>query len=269
MYNTETTHKEYKNKDFHKRNPEKSAKAVISLALSVININLAASLALWTKSCGRLPLVLFYGAGTVVCFLLLWHYLQIAERRLKVHSLLWGIPVATAHVLGCLLRRDGTALHSLSRLPWLLMQILCLAVLAASCIAPCLIFCQNAGRKQRTNRQTSEDHLPQPDRQPRTGRPAWQIWLCSTVLILLGWIPVFLAYYPSVFAYDAEGQLYQVLAHDYSTHHPLLHTLFLGAFFRLGGSLPGSYPAGLAIHSFVQMLLRAAAFGYSLAWLEN
>lgn len=269
MYNTETTHKEYKNKDFHKRNPEKSAKAVISLALSVININLAASLALWTKSCGRLPLVLFYGAGTVVCFLLLWHYLQIAERRLKVHSLLWGIPVATAHVLGCLLRRDGTALHSLSRLPWLLMQILCLAVLAASCIAPCLIFCQNAGRKQRTNRQTSEDHRPQPDRQPRTGRPAWQIWLCSTVLILLGWIPVFLAYYPSVFAYDAEGQLYQVLAHDYSTHHPLLHTLFLGAFFRLGGSLPGSYPAGMAIHSVVQMLLMAAAFGYTLAWLAK
>ena len=269
MYNTENTHKDHKNKEFRKRNPEKSAKAVISLALSVININLAASLALWTKSCGRLPLVLFYGAGTVVCFLLLWHYLQIAERRLKVHSLLWGIPVATAHVLGCLLRRDGTALHSLSRLPWLLMQILCLAVLAAACIAPCLIFCQNAGRKQRTNRQPSEDHRPQPDRQPRTGRPAWQIWLCSTVLILLGWIPVFLAYYPSVFAYDAEGQLYQVLAHDYSTHHPLLHTLFLGAFFRLGGSLPGSYPAGMAIHSVVQMLLMAAAFGYTLAWLAK
>ncbi len=257
MYNTETTHKKHKHKDFRKRNPEKSAKAVISLALSVININLAASLALWTKSCGRLPLVLFYGAGTVVCFLLLWHYLQIAERRLKVHSLLWGIPVATSHVLGCLLRRDGTALHSLSRLPWLLMQILCLAVLAAACIAPCLRFCQNAGRKQQT------------DRQPRTGRPAWQIWLCSTVLILLGWIPVFLAYYPSVFAYDAEGQLYQVLAHDYSTHHPLLHTLFLGAFFRLGGSLPGSYPAGMAIHSVVQMLLMAAAFGYTLAWLAK
>lgn len=272
MYNTETTHKEhkeYKNKDFRKKNREKSAKAVISLALSVININLAASLALWTKSCGRLPLVLFYGAGTVVCFLLLWHYLQLTDRRLKVHSLLWGIPVATSHVLGCLLRRDGTALHSLSRLPWLLMQILCLAILAAACIAPCLLFCQNAGKKQQTDRQPSEDHRPQPDRQPRTGRPAWQIWLCSTVLILLGWIPVFLAYYPSVFAYDAEGQLYQVLAHDYSTHHPLLHTLFLGAFFRLGGSLPGSYPAGMAIHSVVQMLLMAAAFGYTLAWLAK
>ena len=88
MYNTENTHKDHKNKEFRKRNPEKSAKAVISLALSVININLAASLALWTKSCGQLPLVLFYGSGTVVCFLLLWHYLQLTDRRLKVHSLL-------------------------------------------------------------------------------------------------------------------------------------------------------------------------------------
>ena len=41
MYNTENTHKDHKNKEFRKRNPEKSAKVVISLALSVININLA------------------------------------------------------------------------------------------------------------------------------------------------------------------------------------------------------------------------------------
>lgn len=78
---------------------------------------------------------------------------------------------------------------------------------------------------------------------------------------------VFLAYYPSVFAYDAEGQLYQVIAHDYSTHHPLLHTLFLGAFFKLGGLLPGSYSAGMAMHSVVQMLLMATVFGYTIAYL--
>lgn len=94
----------------------------------------------------------------------------------------------------------------------------------------------------------------------------WQMWLFYEIVIFLCWMPVFLAYYPSVFAYDAEGQLYQVISHDYSTHHPLLHTLFLGAFFRLGGAL-GSYSAGMAVHSVVQMVLMAAAFGWALSYL--
>jgi hypothetical protein len=78
---------------------------------------------------------------------------------------------------------------------------------------------------------------------------------------------VFLAYYPSVFAYDAEGQLYQVMAGDYSTHHPLLHTLFLGAFFKLGEQVFGSVSVGMALHSVVQMLLMAGTFAYTLTVL--
>lgn len=95
----------------------------------------------------------------------------------------------------------------------------------------------------------------------------WQVFFFYTAIIFLCWIPVFLAYYPSVFAYDAEGQLYQVIAHDYSTHHPLIHTLFLGTFFNLGGKLFGSYSAGMAVHSLVQMLLMAMIFGYTLLFL--
>lgn len=91
-----------------------------------------------------------------------------------------------------------------------------------------------------------------------------QVFLFYSACIFICWIPVFLAYYPSVFAYDAEGQLYQFLAHDYSTHHPLIHTLFLSAFFQIGGSLFASYSAGMAIHSLVQMLLMALVFGYTL-----
>lgn len=94
-----------------------------------------------------------------------------------------------------------------------------------------------------------------------------RVFAFYTVVILLCWLPVFLAYYPSVFAYDAEGQLYQVLAHDYSTHHPLLHTLFLGAFFKLGENLPGSYSSGMALHSIVQMFLMAMILGYVLTVL--
>ncbi len=277
-----------------KKNSVKIIKTVISLVLSFININLAASLEPWTKTCGKITLVLFYGIGFVLCFLLTVYLLLQSKQRLKIHSLLWGIPLAAAYVLGCLMRRDGTALGSLSHLPVLLLQILCLAVLAGACIAPLLwgflkpecwltqmrsyFTCwYDAGNQAGSgtsadiaaqgHKDQSVSHLKNITQNIRPERPAWQTWLFSTVTILLCWLPVFLAYYPSVFAYDAEGQLYQVLAHDYSTHHPLLHTIFLGAFFRLGDVLPGSYPAGMAVHSIVQMLLMATVFGYTLARL--
>lgn len=242
---------------------KKYAVTVISVLLSVININLAASLEPWTKSAGRIPLLSFCLAGFTVCFILTSRFLKQPEKRLKIHSLLWGLLMTAAYVLGCRMRRDGTALAGLSGLPLLILQIVCLSVFAAACIAPCL----QGFPLLRNILHTGTGRSSRPLFKGTSGRPAWQIWLLGTGIILLCWIPVFLAYYPSVFAYDAEGQLYQVLAHDYSTHHPLLHTIFLGTFFRLGGSLPGSYSAGMAVHSVVQMLLMACVFGYALAFL--
>lgn len=104
----------------------------------------------------------------------------------------------------------------------------------------------------------------------RTGRKEYDgpfVFAFYMTVILICWLPVFLAYYPSVFAYDAEGQLYQVMADDYSTHHPLIHTLFLGAFFKLGERLPGSYSSGMALHSIVQMFFMAMILAYGLAVL--
>ncbi len=176
------------------------------------------------------------------------------DRRLLRHAVLWGIPLAASHALGCLLRRDGAAFADLSNLPLLIVRTVCLTLPAAVCIA----FVLRGFPRLREALYRENDS----GKKYRAGR----VWLFCSAVIFLCWIPVFLAYYPSVFAYDAEGQLYQVIAHDYSTHHPLLHTLFLGAFFRLGGLL-GSYSAGMAVHSVVQMALMAAAFGGALAYL--
>ena len=85
-------------------------KTVLSFLLSGININLAASLEMWTKTCGRLPLLLFTGIGFILCFALTFSFLMREERRLKVHALLWGILMTFAYVLGCRMRRDNTAL---------------------------------------------------------------------------------------------------------------------------------------------------------------
>lgn len=92
--------------------------------------------------------------------------------------------------------------------------------------------------------------------------------ISALVVLLLGQIPIFLAYYPSVFTYDAEGQMYQVIAYDFSTHHPLLHTLFMGMFLKLGERI-GSMNTAMAYHSVVQMLLVDVILVYTLLYLKK
>lgn len=190
------------------------------------------------------------------------------NRRLLCCSLIWGIPFAMSCVLGWRLVNEGTVFgpggSAAACAGSFFLFLLETAVLSvpSSALAAAVMFhrksaaCGPAVRSSQNGSAAGNAWR----------HPTWQVWLFYGLLFFLCWVPVFLAYYPSVFAYDAEGQLYQVLAGDYSTHHPLLHTLFLGAFFRLGIAL-GSCQAGMAVHSVVQMAFMACAFGWALAFM--
>lgn len=183
-------------------------------------------------------------------------FLVANKRRLRF-AFLWGIPFAISCVLGWRLVHEGTVFGAGGPADYagsLLLFILETAVLSVPAAALAAVV-MGARRRKSSGRE----------------RNAWPekrnaVWPFYSLCIFFCWLPVFLAYYPSVFAYDAEGQLYQVLAGDYSTHHPLVHTLFLGAFFRLGIAA-GSCSAGMAVHSVVQMALMACAFGWAVCFL--
>lgn len=181
----------------------------------------------------------------------------VKNKRLLCCAFVWGIPFAMSCVLGWRLVNAGTVFGSggsaVAYAGSLFLFLLEIAVLSVPSAGFAMLVLRG-GEKQGMRTDSCRR------------RPAWQLWLFYCLFIFLCWLPVFLAYYPSVFAYDAEGQLYQVIAKDYSTHHPLLHTLFLGVFFQLGGAL-GSYQTGMAVHSVVQMLLMAMAFARALVWL--
>ncbi len=214
------------------------------------------------------------------------YILLVENKRLFCHALLWGIPFAISCVLGWRLVHEGTIFggggSAAAYVGSFLLSLLETAILSVPAAALAAVFmrggktsdtaagemCAVSGKaqtKHASNTVTGEGVAVSGKAQERR-RPAWQAWLFYSLLIFLCWMPVFLAYYPSVFAYDAEGQLYQVLAGDYSTHHPLLHTLFLGVFFRLGIAC-GSVSAGMAVHSVVQMALMACAFGWAVSFL--
>ena len=205
------------------------------------------------------------------------YILLVENKRLFCHAFVWGIPFAMSCVLGWRLVHEGTVSgrggSAAAYVGGLLLFLLETTVLSVPAAVFAAVVMRGGVRKRgeglqgiARGKERGLSWAVSGKAQEVRRRPVWQVWLFYSLLIFLCWLPVFLAYYPSVFAYDAEGQLYQVLAADYSTHHPLLHTLFLGAFFRLGIAR-GSVSAGMAVHSVVQMALMACAFGWAVSFL--
>ena len=96
-----------------------------------------------------------------------------------------------------------------------------------------------------------ESRAPEDAGRFRAGRAFWLILLC--------YVPMFAVAFPGSFAYDVPFQLEQVFTGRYSTHHPLLHTLLLGACVRLGHAL-GRINLGAALYTLLQMTGLAACF---------
>ena len=91
----------------------------------------------------------------------------------------------------------------------------------------------------------------------------------NLVLIFLCWLPVFLAFYPGAFVYDAQDEYVQVATRNFTTHHPLIHVLLLGGFVVGGNRFWGSYNLGIAGYTLLQMAVLAAVFAYTLVWIKR
>lgn len=172
---------------------------------------------------------------------------RLEDRRLRRYSLLFGFLFGLAQLLGYRLEAAGTLGGPLL---WLL------PILCACCFAPALgeAFAFLLRLIERRPRDAAAR---------RSGRAVF--WLYAGI-VLLGWLPVFLAYYPGIFGYDVLAQIPQVQLGQYSAHHPLLHTLLLGGFYLLGGAL-GSYTAGIAAYTVFQMVVIALCIAYALVTL--
>lgn len=90
-------------------------------------------------------------------------------------------------------------------------------------------------------------------------------FLMDWMLILIAWIPLWILCFPGIYAYDS---VYQVLWYEQGTlytHHPLIHTLFLGWCIK-------SFPTpemGMMVYSIVQMVVLSFAFANVSAYLRK
>ncbi|MBE5800317.1 MAG: hypothetical protein E7321_10270 [Clostridiales bacterium] len=88
------------------------------------------------------------------------------------------------------------------------------------------------------------------------------------LLILVCYVPMFLIAFPGSFAYDVPFQLEQVFTGQYSSHHPLLHTLLMGGCVALGRAL-GNINLGAALYTLIQMTGLAACFALVCASIHR
>lgn len=88
----------------------------------------------------------------------------------------------------------------------------------------------------------------------------FNILVLSSIVIFVCWVPVLLTMFPGVNGYDSSYQIKQFFSGNLNSHHPVLHTLFLG-FCVSAGQYFSSNELGILIYSIVQMLIMSWIFG--------
>ena len=84
------------------------------------------------------------------------------------------------------------------------------------------------------------------------------VLLCVFLLLVILWFPYYLYEYPGILSPDGIVQLEQVLGvRPWNNHHPVLHTLLMALFFRVGSLFSDNVNAAVSCYTFAQLLFHA------------
>ena len=82
-----------------------------------------------------------------------------------------------------------------------------------------------------------------------------KVFVITAVICLLSYLPYYLYEFPGIMTADSLVQYQQIVGiTGYSNHHPVVHTLLIKLFYRLGLALTGDKIAGIATYTLAQML---------------
>lgn len=123
--------------------------------------------------------------------------------------------------------------------------------------------------KFQDNKKVTESAIAQSEPQGTSAKAkSGKTFLISWGVILLCWLPVFLAYYPAIMSYDFNRQAQEAYQGYiwFNSHHPLIHTFLIRCALLIGEAL-GSYEVGMAIFSIFQMLVLSVVMAYSCSMI--
>ena len=95
-------------------------------------------------------------------------------------------------------------------------------------------------------------------------RPRTVFLLVFGAIAVINLLILFVCCYPGVLTADSVNQLSQLDAGAFTNHHPFLHTMTIGVFYKLGYLLFNDHYAAIATYSVFQILAMAAIFAYAV-----
>ena len=190
----------------------------------------------------------------ILIYILLHNFSNLFFKTKSLSVGLTGLIFAIMMVLGQDIYEEGTLTYTFSGFLDILFRIFSLSLLFCILIQ---IFFNYLIQKRETYFFSKSN----------AGK-SWKFFPLIWAIIFLCWFPIFLAFYPGIFSYDTPAQMWQVISHEYNTHHPLLHTLYMGGVVLFGASIK-SYNFGIALYSLTQMLILSAIFSCICCYMRK
>ncbi len=106
-----------------------------------------------------------------------------------------------------------------------------------------------------------------PPETARRRRSLKRVFYKTWLTLFLCYLPCFLAFFPGLYCYDMIWQWGMFVNKAFNTHHPLIHTLFAGGILEMGKNIFGTYQAGLAIHSLVQLAVLSGSIAFAVRFM--
>lgn len=94
--------------------------------------------------------------------------------------------------------------------------------------------------------------------------PGGAVFGGSFFLLVISWLPGYLAYYPAICTYDSPVQVGQIAENAFIDHHPIVHTLLIKGAMDFGRNVLGSVNRGIASYALLQLVMLAAVFAFGI-----
>ena len=106
----------------------------------------------------------------------------------------------------------------------------------------------------------------------------------TPLILAVAWLPLLIVSYPGLFMGDTASQIDQFFGYESYTsdsvvllssdvmlnqHHPVAHTVLMGAFMNLGNAVFGSYAIGLFLYTVLQWLFSIFTISFAMRYLAK
>ena len=243
---------------------QKNPDHIIRWYILVVIFSLISTLAL-VMDRSIMPIINSFGLKSMLhlaifamVFYLSYHALKVAERRIRVASLVFGITLALIEIVGFAYNTYDSASSLWCTGDQIIKTMIALVGFSY------LFYCFLAMAFTVVNNQTAIRRLG-------NNNPVRGGYLFYWGIIFLCWIPYWLVFFPGVINVDANHEIMQIVGiSSWSDHHPIPYTLLIKLCFLICAPFPffGNI-APLAAYTLGQMLVMSASFALAVWYLKQ